>query len=55
MKMKKKYTSYEEAESQYTAYIGTAPEMWVFIDLYHRYRNEWKHFNDFLEWLIYNV
>ncbi len=52
--MKKKYTTLEDATAQYTAHTGEIPEAWAMIDLYHRYRAEWKHYKDFLEWLIYN-
>ncbi len=51
--MKKKYTTLEEATAQYTAHTGKIPEAWAMIDLYHRYRNEWKSFDGFLDWLIY--
>jgi len=50
----KKYTSMDEAIAQYTAHTGLIPEVTAMIALYHLYRNEWKAFDGFLDWLIYN-
>lgn len=52
--MKRKYTTFDEAVAQYTQYTGDVPEAGKMIDLYHRYRNNWKSYNSFLEWMIYN-
>lgn len=52
--MKKKYETLEEATAQYTAHTGEIPEAGAMFDLYHRYRNEWKAFDGFLDWLIYH-
>lgn len=52
--MKRKYETLEEATAQYTAHTGEIPEAGAMFDLYHRYRNEWKAFDGFLDWLIYH-
>lgn len=51
--MKKCWTTLEEAEVQYTAITGKVPELSEMCDLYHRYRNEWKGFDGFHDWLTY--
>lgn len=51
--MKKKWTPLDEATAQYTEITGEVPEEGQMIDLYHRYRNEWKHFDGFRDWMMY--
>lgn len=52
--MKKKYETLEEATAIYTKYAECIPEEADMVDMYHRYRNEWKGFNGFLDWLMYH-
>lgn len=52
--MKRKWTSFEEAEALYKSHTGESLDEWAMIDIYHRYRNEWKGYDGFLDWLIYN-
>ena len=52
--MKKRLTTFDEAEAQYKAYTGKAPELSKMCELYHRYRNEWNGFDDFHDWMIYH-
>ena len=51
--MKKKWTTIDEATAQYTEITGEVPEVGQMIDLYHRYRNEWKYFDGFRDWMMY--
>lgn len=53
--MKKRWTTLDEATAQYTAFTGKVPEYNRMIDLYHRYRNEWKHFDGFRDWMMYHL
>ena len=53
--MRAKWTTLEEAEVQYTAITGKVPELSEMCDLYHRYRNEWKGFDGFHDWLTYHL
>ncbi len=50
----KKYSTFEGAIAQYTEYIGCIPEAGHMFNIYHRYRNEWKAYKSFLDWLIYH-
>ena len=52
--MKKKSETLAEATALYTAHTGNIPEAWEMIDMYHRYRNVWKLYDGFIDWLIYN-
>lgn len=54
-KMKKKWTTFEDATVQYAEYAGVIPNELDMIDMYHRYRSEWKAFDGFVDWLVYNV
>ena len=49
--MKIRWTTFEEAAVEYTALTGEIPEASLMFGLYHRYRNEWKHFNGFRDWM----
>ncbi len=50
----KKYPTFEEAITQYTEYTGRIPEIEHIIEVYHRYRSEYKGYKSFIEWMIYN-
>jgi hypothetical protein len=52
--MKKAKTAYEEAIVIYTTFYGTPPAFNEITGLYHKYANEWKHFDGFMNWLTYN-
>jgi len=52
--MKKTRTTYDEAIGIYATFYGMAPTVKEITDLWHRYANEWKHFNGFTDWLTYN-
>ncbi len=52
--MKRKCITLEEATAQYAEYTGCIPEAGDMIDMYHCYRNEWKAYNGFIEWLMYH-
>ncbi len=52
--MKKRWTTFDEAAAQYTAYTGKVPEESKMQDLYHQYRNEWKGFDGFRNWMEYH-
>ncbi|GHU55151.1 hypothetical protein AGMMS49975_16550 [Clostridia bacterium] len=53
--MKKKYTTYDDAIKQYNIYFGKIPTFNEITNLYHKYRNEWKHFDGFTDWLVYHT
>ena len=52
--MKKRWTTFDEAAAQYTAYTGKVPEESKMQVLYHQYRNEWKGFDGFRNWMEYH-
>ena len=52
--MKKKRDTFEQGIEIYNARYGKAPTISEIIDLWHRYANEWKHFDGFADWLTYH-
>lgn len=53
--MKKTKTTYEQAAAQYNEFFGEIPAINEMDDLYHKYSCDWKHYNDFADWLLNNV
>lgn len=53
--MKKRQATFDEATAQYMVFAGKVPEYAQMIDLYHCYLNEWTHFKDFHDWLMYRL
>ncbi len=51
----KKVDSFDNAIVSYKDILGECPEITEIIDLYHSYRNCWKQYRSFSEYLIYNV
>lgn len=49
--MRKTYTTYDQAIGEYNNYFGEAPTFDQITDLYHRYRNNWRLYNGFADWL----
>ena len=52
--MKKQRTTYEQAIAIWTAHHGTEPTYTQITNSWHRYANEWKHFDGYADWLYYN-
>ena len=53
--MRKHWTTWDEATQEYAKHTGLIPELSEFTSLYHNYRNNWKHFDGFIDWMRYNV
>ena len=49
--MPKTYITLEEAIAKYNAYFGKAPTEREIEHLYHNYRNSWKQYKDFDQFL----
>jgi len=53
--MKKIKVTYEQAVEEYKSVYGEDPTFNEITDLYHRYANEWRHFDGFIDWLAYHA
>ncbi len=53
--MKKVKTSYDQAVQAYTEFFGKSPTVNEINDTYHKYALDWKHFENYTDWLMYNT
>ena len=49
--MRRVRTTYDQAAKDYKEYYGECPTVNRLNELYHKYANEWKHFDNFADWL----
>ena len=54
MSMRRTYDTMEQAISIFNDRYGKEPTQREIIHLYHQYRNNWKPYDGFLDWLIYH-
>ena len=53
--MRKTKTTYDEAIAIFTTFYKRAPNFNEITGLWHRYANEWRHFDGFMDWIINNA
>ena len=51
--MKNKRTTFETAIEIYNKLTGSAPTEIIITNLWHVYAGEWKKWNGFEEWMVY--